>query len=145
MWFIIPLLILYISPFILVSSLTVNSSLGECFLFCLPECFIVILPCSAQNFKMIGWLRNKSWANELSRDLSLRCVPDWYMAQHSGWIVTLGLAARQYGSGKAHQELCTRLPPGFVLVYCRLILLLSPRVTFLCILERFELSDVKGM
>ena len=48
----------------------------------------VILPCSVQNFKMIGWLINKLWTNTISRDLGLRWVSDGYptFAQHPGWI-----------------------------------------------------------
>ena len=34
----------------------------------------VILPCSVQNFKTIWQICNTLWSNEISRDLSLRCV-----------------------------------------------------------------------
>ena len=34
----------------------------------------VSLPCSVQNFKTIGRLTNKSWTNDILRDLSSRCV-----------------------------------------------------------------------
>ena len=32
--------------------------------------------CSVQNFKVIGQLQNRLWANKTSQDLSLRCVSD---------------------------------------------------------------------
>ena len=38
----------------------------------------VSLPCSVHNFKTIRQLRNKLWANVISRDLSSRCVMDGY-------------------------------------------------------------------
>ena len=38
----------------------------------------VILPCPVQNFETIWQLNSKLWANEISRDLSLRCGSDGY-------------------------------------------------------------------
>ena len=48
----------------------------------------VILPCSVQNFKMIGHLRNGLWTNKISRDLSLRRVSEGcpILQQPSGTI-----------------------------------------------------------
>ena len=43
----------------------------------------VSLPCSVQNFKLIGQLQRKLWTNEFSRDLSLRWVSDGYPILHS--------------------------------------------------------------
>ena len=43
----------------------------------------VSLSCSVTNVKTIGWLWNKSWANETLRDWSLRWVSDGYPILHS--------------------------------------------------------------
>ena len=43
----------------------------------------VSLPCPVQNFQTIGYLMKKSWANEFSRDLSLRGVSDGHPILHS--------------------------------------------------------------
>ena len=52
--------------------------------FCnLAQSSAVSLPCSVQNFKMIGWKTNKLWANEFSQDLGLRWVSDGYAILHS--------------------------------------------------------------
>ena len=45
----------------------------------------VSLSCDVQNFKITGQLRNTLWANETSRDLSLRYVSDGYTILHKGW------------------------------------------------------------
>ena len=43
----------------------------------------VLLPCSVWNIKMIRYLINKLWANEMSQDLGLRWVLDRYPILHS--------------------------------------------------------------
>ena len=43
----------------------------------------VSLPCSVQNFKMIRQLKQMLWANEISRDLSLRLISEGYPILHS--------------------------------------------------------------
>ena len=47
------------------------------------SCTAVMLPCSGQNFKAIGQLEHELWANEISRDLSLRWISDGYPILHS--------------------------------------------------------------
>ena len=42
----------------------------------------VILPCSAQDIKLIGQLKHELWANEISRDLSLRWISDGHPILH---------------------------------------------------------------
>ena len=41
------------------------------------------VPCSVQNYKVIERLKHMLWTNEISRDLSLRCVSDGYPILHS--------------------------------------------------------------
>ena len=48
-----------------------------------PQSTAVILPCFAQNFKTVGLLKRMWWANEILRDLSLRCVSEGWPLLHS--------------------------------------------------------------
>ena len=47
----------------------------------------VLLPCSVQNFKMIGQLKQMLGTNEFSQDLSLRWVSDRYPIMHRDPVI----------------------------------------------------------
>ena len=50
-----------------------------------------ILSCSVQNLKTIGSLRNKLWANHISRDLGLRCGSGVYPKFHRAPAVLMSV------------------------------------------------------